>query len=190
MAASSSRTSKSAHRGINGTYLGASHRYVGLATPNFNVKEEGYAVDTRRVSKPLHSRAMIISPHEDIGIRGPRVSHRENWPTHRPEEYKGGGVYIWPQIESLETKFVLEPKISEAKRNIRMEVESLNTFINNALDLDKNEVEIVSETKEKFKGTDQMTILKIINQIKEKRFDQNDIPQELIHEIEQWDNID
>lgn len=190
MGASSGRTSRSARIRGGGTYSGVSFGYVGLGIPNFNSLEEGDTIDKQSVSRSPIYGARIVSPHGEQGIRGPPTRHRDIWATRHPNEHRGNRVYIWSQDESIIGKFVWEPKKIETPRNPRTEVESLSAFINNALDIDKNEVDIVSEAEGRFKGMAQIDILNIINQVKEKRFDPDSISQELIDEMDEWDNID
>ena len=190
MGASSGRTSRSARIRGGGTYSGVSFEYVGLGIPNFNSFEEGDTIDKQSVSRSPNYGRMIVSPHGEQGIRGPPTRHRDMWATRHPIEHRGNRVHIWSQDESIIGKFVWEPKKIETPRNPRMEVESLSAFINNALDIDKNEVDIVSEAERRFKGMSQIDILNIINQVKEKRFDPDSIQQELIDEMDEWDNID
>ena len=190
MGASSGRTSRSAHIRSRGTYPGASFGYGGLRNPNFNSLGEGDTIDKQSVSRSPIYGARIVSPHGEQGTREPLTSHRDVWATRHPNEHMGNRVYILSQDEPIIGKFLLKPKKIETVRNPRMEVESLSAFINNALDIDKNEVDIVSEAEKRFKGMAQIDILNIINQVKEKRFDPDSIQQELIDEMDEWDNID
>lgn len=115
---------------------------------------------------------------------------KDTWTFPRSKVYVKRGINIRSQSRSIGIKFARESKTEDVTRTPGIEIESLSTFINDALTKGWSEVEIVMEARDKFKGTEQIYILKVINQVKEKRFEPSAITKELSDEIDQWENID